>query len=50
MNNDFKAKSGRLTAFGIGHKRGKSGQNEGFLKVTLEENTENSVRENYNDS
>jgi hypothetical protein len=50
MNNDFKTKSGRLTSFGIGHKRGKSGQNDGFLKVTLEENTENSVRENYSGS
>jgi hypothetical protein len=48
MNDEFK---GRLTSFGVGHKRGKSGSNDGFLKVTLEENTENSVRENnYDDS
>lgn len=43
-NDEFQNKSGRLTSFGVGHKRGKSGQNDGFLKVTLEEAGENSVR------
>jgi len=41
--------SGRLTSFGVGHKRGKSGQNDGFLKVTLEEAAENSNRERNRD-
>jgi hypothetical protein len=49
MNDEFKSKSGRLTSFGVGHKRGKSGQNDGFLKATLEEEAENSVRENNYD-
>lgn len=48
MNDEFK--SGRLTSFGVGHKRGRSGQNDGFLKVTLEEDLENSVKENNYDS
>lgn len=50
MNDEFKSRSGRLTSFGVGHKRGKSGQNDGFLKVTLEEAVENSVIENNYDS
>ena len=37
MNNSvFQSYSGRLGT-GIGHKRGKSGQNEGLFKTTLEE-------------
>lgn len=51
INSVFQSYSGRIPSIpGINHKRGKSGQNEGFFKTTLEEIEDGGgVNSTYND-
>ena len=50
MNSVFQSYSGRIPSLtGLNHKRGKSGQNEGLFKTTLEEEIVDVNSAVYND-